>query len=84
MNPPTSLDFENELKAILAEAKAKGLPFLAVRSSILHEKVGSYPGKDHLMPACCNMMRKVMKDKDVILKQPPKGNGANLEIKYYL
>jgi hypothetical protein len=84
MNTPKSSDFEKALQDIINEATSNGLPFVVVRSGDLHEKVGFYPRPDHRMPVCCNVMRKAMKDKDVILKQPLKCNGTNVEIKYYL
>ena len=47
-------------------------------------RVGVYPKKGHAMPTCCNVMKKMMKGNDFIKHQPPKGNGATLEIRYYI
>lgn len=35
-------------------------------------------------PQVCNAMRQCKKDEDIILYQPPKGNGTTLQIKYKL
>lgn len=81
---PNSADFTAELLQMLSEAESKGLSSLEVRAGHLHERVGGYPGPNHRMPACCDMMRKQMRDGDTIVKQPPKGRGATLTIRYRL
>ena len=77
--PPNAEDFQKELDKIFTQ-----LPFIDIRSGDLHKKVGDYPGTNHRMRVCCEVMRKNMKQGDIILKQPPKGNGANLIIRYKL
>jgi 5-methylcytosine-specific restriction protein A len=82
---PKKIDFENALNAILLDAKNKGQRFISVKSGEIHSKVGGYPGStSHNMPSCCNVMRQRMGSNDKILSQPPKGNGATLEIIYCL
>lgn len=76
--------FEKELTKILNNAKETGKEYIDITSKELHTIVGGYPGKKHAMPSCCNVMRKMMKNKDFIKNQPPKGNGASLEIRYYM
>lgn len=39
-------------------------------------------GVKNRMPTICSAMRKAMKKNDIILEQPPKGNGTRLIIKY--
>ena len=44
-----------------------------------------YPGPDHRMPVCCDVMYAEMLDAaDAILAAPPKGKGASLVIEYLL
>jgi len=65
-------------------ASEEGKPYVEVKSGELHSEVGSYPGSNHRMPVCCDVMRRNMKEGDEILQQPPKGKGANLVIRYKL
>lgn len=76
--------FEKELTKILNEAKELRKEYIDITSKELHTKVGGYPGKNHVMPTCCNVMRRMMKKNDFIKNQPLKGNGATLEIRYYI
>ena len=59
-------------------------PFSAPRVGDLHEEVGGYPGSDHRMPSCCSVMRGEMASGDAVVHQPPKGDGANLVIRFRL
>ena len=76
--------FEKELVKILNEAKEAQKEYIDITSKELHMRVGVYPKKGHAMPTCCNVMKKMMKGNDFIKHQPPKGNGATLEIRYYI
>lgn len=76
--------FTIELTRLLNKAKGERREYIDITSKELHEIVGGYPGKNHAMPTCCNVMRKMMKKNDYIINQPPKGNGASLEIRYYI
>jgi 5-methylcytosine-specific restriction protein A len=78
------MDFAGELQKILADAKQRGLPNIRAKSGDLHRRVGGYPGSNHRMPMCCSAMRAMMKDGDIIVEQPPKGNGASLTLEYQL
>jgi len=77
-------DFENMIEQLFSAAREKGLDYKTINSGDLHEKVGSYPSSDNRMPVCCDVMKKKMKESDVIITSPPKGNGASLTIKYKL
>lgn len=79
---PTRTQFEETLNTILYEARANGRKFELVCSSELHMRVGGYQGSKHRMPLCSSVMRVIMQANDLILRQPPKGNGATLEIEY--
>lgn len=83
-NMPKQIDFQAELDVIFCNATGR---YVDVVAGNLHRKVGGYPpapGCNHAMPNCCRVMKKNMKDGDVILKQPPKGQGARVTIRYQL
>ncbi len=76
-------EFRREIRRQKAEARNAGKPHIDIRSGDLHKKIGGYPGPDHRMPVCCAAMRDEMEGTgDSILAQPPKGDGANLLIRY--
>jgi len=81
---PSPKDFQEELVRMIGEAEKQGLSSIEINSGALHRKVGGYPGNSHRMPSCCEVMRQYMKSGDVVIKAPPKGNGASLTIKYKL
>jgi 5-methylcytosine-specific restriction protein A len=76
--------FRAALEEMLAEAEASGATELVVVSKELHEKVGGYPGVDHAMPVCCDVMRKACGPNDVVVSSPKRGKGASLAIRYLL
>jgi 5-methylcytosine-specific restriction protein A len=76
--------FEEMIDELFLDARNKGLEFKTIKAGDLHEKVGNYPGSDNRMPTCCEVMRQKMKEGDIIVDAPPKGNGASLTIKYKL
>lgn len=81
---PTAQDFQNELDCIFASAQQQGKPYVDVKSGDLHRRIGGYPGHNHRMPVCCEVMKGDMKPGDQILQQPPSGQGATLIIRYKL
>ena len=52
-------------------------------SGDVHRAVGGYPGNNHRMPVCCEVMYDRMKGRDEVLAAPPKGKGATVKIRYY-
>ena len=85
--PPTittasAQDFRIMLELMLQQAAEAGALFLDINSGELHRRVGGYPGPEHRMPICCQVMRMLQRDDDTILSQPPKANGASLTIRY--
>jgi hypothetical protein len=80
---PSTADFAEALTAMLADAAHSGVLYLDVRAGDLHQKVGGYDGPNHRMVPCCNVMRKMRLVGDKVLREPPKGNGANLSIRYF-
>ena len=78
---PSADDFRSELYSIFSSSRGG---YVDVTSGDLHRRVGGYPGPNHRMPICCSVMRQAMQGGDVILDEPPKGNGATLAIRYRL
>ena len=74
----------NQIKEYIEEqkrvAKENGSTVLVLKSGDVHNDLGL----DHRHPQVCNAMRYCMNAEDVILHQPPKGNGTTLEICYKL
>lgn len=79
---PSSDDFQAELDSIFTFATEKLLTAIVIKSGDLHRLVGGYPGPDHRMPICCNVMRTNMRNGDEVLSEPPSGEGATLTIRY--
>ena len=76
--------FQSELARVFEVVGELGLSFIDLKSGDLHRMVGGYPGADHRMPTCCDVMYDNMQQEDRILEKPPKGKGANLIIRYQL
>ena len=64
----------------IKKAKETGENSIKIKSGTIHKELGLVSR----MPTVCGAMRKLMKPNDVIHYQPPKGNGATLEIEYFL
>ena len=79
---PTAVDFRDQLAKEFESAEAAGKGYVDIRSGDLHTKLGGYPGPNHRMPVCCNVMRTEMSIDDKELRSPPRGRGANLVIRY--
>ena len=86
MTTPTTSDFEAALKAKFSEAEKEELSEITLNAGELHKEVGGYPSPsgNHRMRACCNAMRQAMQKGDVVIEEPPKGEGKSLTIKYKL
>jgi hypothetical protein len=80
----TAEDFRNALIRIFKESQQEGVKFIEIRSGDLHKRVGDYPGRNHRMPVCCSVMRSFLDSEDKIITTPPKGNGANVVIRYHI
>jgi hypothetical protein len=76
--------FRAALTKALAAAEKEGFSAVEVRAGNLHKKLGSYPGTDHRMPVCCEVMRQAMKPTDKVVDSPAGGHGAGLTIRYRL
>ena len=84
VGPPMRSDFEHTLGQLLNEAAANGKHVVDVSAKELHERTGGYPAASHRMPLCCAVMRSRMQPGDEIVRTPPSGQGASLQIRYRL
>jgi 5-methylcytosine-specific restriction protein A len=80
----TKDEFRTELSAQLSAAEKHGAPFIDVTSGELHRAVGGYPGPNHRMPVCCDVMYEAQRPSDETLASPDQGYGASLKIRYKL
>lgn len=80
----TAEDFQRELHALFAERERSGASSVTVGAGDLHRRVGGYPGRNHRMPVCCQVMRSTMVAGDTVIDEPPSGKGASLAIRYRL
>ncbi len=81
---PTARDFRSGLLAMFKEAEKQDLSSVTIEARRLHRQVGGYPGPNHRMPTCCDVMLAEKRANDTILSQPRKGKGASLTISYTL
>ncbi len=80
----TSAIFHSQLQSEFSRAEKQGKSHVDINSGDLHGAVGDYPGKNHRMPVCCEVMYNEMKTSDEVIAAPPKGKGASLTIRYKL
>jgi 5-methylcytosine-specific restriction protein A len=83
---PTAEDFRQELFRIIAAAQKSGSRVVEINAGALHRRLGGYPGADSRMPKCCQVMKAqlALDLGDVVLHEPPSGQGATLTIRYRL
>jgi 5-methylcytosine-specific restriction protein A len=81
---PSKDDFASELSRQFSDAAARGAPSVDINSGELHRIVGGYPGTDHRMPICCDVMYAEYRTGDAVLSRPPRGKGASVTIRYAL
>lgn len=81
---PNAEDFRARLDLLLDEADSVGQTYSILTASDLHRQVGGYPGLNHRMANCCQVMLGRMQPGDQILEAPPSGKGASLTIRYRL
>jgi hypothetical protein len=80
---PTADEFKMELHRMIYEAMQQGNQTVDINSGELHRRVGDYPGANHRMPVCCDvMLQSFIPEHDVILEEPPSRQGASLTIRY--
>ena len=77
-------DFRKDLGQRLSRTEKQGKRHVDIKSGDLHQSVGGYPGPDHRIPICCDVMYSEMRTGDKLLQAPPKGKGASVMIRYLL
>ncbi len=77
-------DFRTRLERAFEAAAAAGAVAIEIEAGRLHREVGGYPGPDHRMPVCCNVMYGLKEEGDEVLYAPKKGKGASVRIRYVL
>ena len=80
---PSKTEFERALSAIFRESWQTGAEHVDVSSRDLHGQVGGYPGPNHRMPTCCNVMYKAIREGDSVITRPEKGIGV-IVVRYRL
>jgi hypothetical protein len=81
---PSASDFEAEVRSRWFAAQQSGTTFVDIESGDVHRNLGGYPGNNHRMPVCCEVMRRLLGPRDTVLTEPPKGQGASLLVRYAL
>ena len=80
----TADHFRAALAREFQKATHAGQASVRVATGDLHRVVGGYPGSDHRIPVCCQVMTSTMAPGDTIVEVPPSGMGASLTIEYRL
>ena len=57
--------------------------YVDIISGDIHRQVGGYPGRNHSIPTCCDVMYAAMNGDDEVLYAPPKKRGATVKVRYY-
>lgn len=81
---PTKDEFDDELRSRFRRARERGANLLEVNSGEMHRALGGYPGSNHQMPSCCDVMHDHLRSGDEIISSPPSGRGASLTIRFQL
>jgi hypothetical protein len=81
---PTAWDFRNKLTVILNTAEHSGEPYVDVESSNLHTEMGGDPKSNHGMSIFHEVMTRMMRPGDSILKETGNGDSATMMIRYIL
>src|SRR4029077_14678896 len=79
---PTAWDFQKQLIAILNGARQSGNPYVDVESGNLHQQAGGYANANHKMPVCCEVIRRMMRVGDSVLRETTSGQDATLTVRY--
>jgi len=86
MSLPTADEFREELLRMMHEAFKQNRLHVDINAGELHRRLGAYPSTNHRMPLCCTVMKAAIDEDagDKILKQPERGQGASLTVRYVL
>ena len=80
---PTAWDFRNKLTVILNTAKHSGKPYVDVESGNLQKELGGDSNSRHRLPIFHEVMTKMMRRGDLILKEPRNSDGATMLVRYF-
>jgi len=81
---PTSKDFLEQLDKVLMLASRQGRSHIDITAGALHRLVwGAYQRK-HRLPQCCYVMKKIMREGDIIIREAEEGKEFELKIRYRL
>jgi hypothetical protein len=76
---PTAADFRKELRKQIGRAEKQSRPHIEVNAGELHRIVGGFPGTQHSMPTCCDVMHQELKRGNAtLIHEPAKGKGPAL------
>ena len=81
---PTPWEFRNRLLAILSSAKHGGHPYVDIDSGIVYRELSGEIEPKHGIPMCNEIMRKLMRPGDAILKDTKDDERATVMIRYLL
>ena len=79
---PTPWEIRNRLSAILSTAKYSGKPYVDVESGSLFAELGA--DKNSKITVCREVMTRMMRTGDLILKETSNGDGSTLLVRYLL
>ncbi len=82
-NDLSIISTEDFYRTILNKITQMDVDYIDITSGDIHRELGGYPGKNHRMPTCCIVMKKLMSSNDMIIYEPKKGKGASLTMRYY-
>ncbi len=81
---PTSKDFQEQLDKVLTLASRQGRPHIDITAGALHRLVWGAYERRHRLPQCCYVMKKTMREGDIILREAEEGKESELKIRYRL
>lgn len=81
---PNTQAFITVIRILLKTSESNNQAYLDINAGKIHKFIGGYPQQNNRMPICCSAMRKLMQKHDIILSEPPSGQGATLTIRYFL
>jgi hypothetical protein len=82
--PPSAWEFQNRLTAILNSARRSGMPYDDVESGHLHKQAGGYSNSNERMPVCCEVMKRMMRRGDSVVKELTTRRNTTLVVRYML
>ena len=81
---PSTWDFRNKLMAILNTAEHSGQAYVDVEAGNLHAELGGDPKANRRMPTYHEIMTRMMRPGDLILKEPHNDDRTTMLIRYLL